>query len=275
MERAATIASSLEAKQDSGNINRTQSMTTLNEPLPQGTGSGSVPRCQVTILGGAEAQTRFEAASKQSNDPPLSRVNILGSGEDNMKLKELRELCTMVCLPVSDATIPAGSQHTPLMAPSTEPYLDTSAQSPITEPHTSSPQLTEPPTSSIIRETIRQEVEIPQSNILTQTLVANEAAFTGVDVVHGKAATIVSSIDARQGSGNITKSCPMIHLFQEVESLETELKQTKQTYGASFTKLIKKVKKLKQTVKTSQARKRTKIIASDDEEALVAEDPSK
>ncbi|GKF50594.1 hypothetical protein Tco_0147061, partial [Tanacetum coccineum] len=34
MERAATTASSLEAKQDSGNINRTQSMATLNEPSP-------------------------------------------------------------------------------------------------------------------------------------------------------------------------------------------------------------------------------------------------
>ncbi|GJS38813.1 hypothetical protein Tco_0563856 [Tanacetum coccineum] len=32
IERAATTASSLEAEQDSGNINRTQSMTTLNEP---------------------------------------------------------------------------------------------------------------------------------------------------------------------------------------------------------------------------------------------------
>ncbi|GJR10632.1 hypothetical protein Tco_0793284 [Tanacetum coccineum] len=69
MERAATTASSLEAEQD----------------------SGSGPRCQDTILGGAEAQTRFEAASKQSNDPPLSRVNILRSGEDSMKLKELME----------------------------------------------------------------------------------------------------------------------------------------------------------------------------------------
>ncbi|GJZ25658.1 ribonuclease H-like domain-containing protein [Tanacetum coccineum] len=57
IERAAITASSLEAEQDSGNINRTQSMATLNEPLPQGTGSGSGPRCQVTILGGAEAQT--------------------------------------------------------------------------------------------------------------------------------------------------------------------------------------------------------------------------
>ncbi|GJT65348.1 hypothetical protein Tco_1016828 [Tanacetum coccineum] len=67
-----TTASSLEAEQD----------------------SGSGPRFQDTILGGAEAQIRFKAASKQSNDPPLLRVNTLGSREDNMKLKELMELCT-------------------------------------------------------------------------------------------------------------------------------------------------------------------------------------
>ncbi|GJV75064.1 putative ribonuclease H-like domain-containing protein [Tanacetum coccineum] len=93
MERAATTASSLEAEQDSGNIKRTQSMATLNESFPQGTDLGCGPRCQDTILGGAEAQIRFEAASKQSNDLPLSRVNTLGSGEDNMKLKKLMELC--------------------------------------------------------------------------------------------------------------------------------------------------------------------------------------
>ncbi|GJS83025.1 hypothetical protein Tco_0749566 [Tanacetum coccineum] len=72
MEMAATTTSSLEAEQD----------------------SGSGPRCQDSILGGAEAQSRFEAASKQSNDPPLSRVNTLGSREDNMKLLELMEHCT-------------------------------------------------------------------------------------------------------------------------------------------------------------------------------------
>ncbi|GKG16632.1 hypothetical protein Tco_0361589, partial [Tanacetum coccineum] len=53
-KRAATTASSLEAEHDSGNIHRTQS-------IPQGTGSG---------------------------------VNTLGSGEDNMTLMELMELCT-------------------------------------------------------------------------------------------------------------------------------------------------------------------------------------
>ncbi|GKE22415.1 hypothetical protein Tco_1433927, partial [Tanacetum coccineum] len=60
-------------------------------------------------------------------------------------------------------------------------------------------------------ETIRQEVEIPQSNFPTQTPVVDEAAFIGVDVVHGGAATIVSSTDAGQGSGNITKSPTMPH----------------------------------------------------------------
>ncbi|GJZ50388.1 hypothetical protein Tco_0604578, partial [Tanacetum coccineum] len=56
-----------------------------------GTDSASGLRCQYTILGGAEAQISFEAASKQSNDSPLSRVNILGSGDDNMKLMKLME----------------------------------------------------------------------------------------------------------------------------------------------------------------------------------------
>ncbi|GKA69711.1 ribonuclease H-like domain-containing protein [Tanacetum coccineum] len=77
-------------------------METLNEPSPQGTGSGSSPRCQDTILGDAEAQTRFKTASKQSNDPPLSRVNTLGSGEDILKLKELMDLCIKLCDRVLD-----------------------------------------------------------------------------------------------------------------------------------------------------------------------------
>ncbi|GJZ93210.1 hypothetical protein Tco_0665275 [Tanacetum coccineum] len=113
-----------------------------------------------------------------------------------------------------------------------------------------------------------------------RTPVADEAAFTGVDVVHGEAVTTISSIDAGQGSGNITKSPTKPHVSpfpggHTPGSDEGKLKQTKQTYGAAFTKLIKKVKKLEQTIKTSQVRKRTKIIASDDEEDLVAEDPSK
>ncbi|GJW26613.1 hypothetical protein Tco_0040424 [Tanacetum coccineum] len=72
VERVTTIATSLDAEQ----------------------GSGGSPRCQDTILGDRPAQTRFERLSKQSNEPPLSRVNTLESGEDSMKLQEVMELCT-------------------------------------------------------------------------------------------------------------------------------------------------------------------------------------
>ncbi|GJS07296.1 hypothetical protein Tco_0364092 [Tanacetum coccineum] len=94
VERAATTVASLDAEQDSGNIIRTQSMATLNEPIPQETASGSGPRRQDTILGDRPAQTRFERLSKQSNDLPLSRVDTLGSRDDSMKLNELMEIYT-------------------------------------------------------------------------------------------------------------------------------------------------------------------------------------
>ncbi|GKG27737.1 hypothetical protein Tco_0406064, partial [Tanacetum coccineum] len=94
VERAATTVASLDAEQDSGNIIRTQSIATLNEPIPQGTGSGSGPKRQDTILWDRPAQTRFERLSKKFNDPPLSRVNTLRTREDRLKIMELMEICT-------------------------------------------------------------------------------------------------------------------------------------------------------------------------------------
>ncbi|GKA22147.1 hypothetical protein Tco_0708109 [Tanacetum coccineum] len=94
VERVVTTATSLDAEQGSGNINRTQSTAIPNDLFPQGIGSGGSPRRQYTILGDRPTQTRFERLSKQSNDPPLSRVNTLRSGEDSMKLQELMDLCT-------------------------------------------------------------------------------------------------------------------------------------------------------------------------------------
>ncbi|GJU81257.1 putative ribonuclease H-like domain-containing protein, partial [Tanacetum coccineum] len=83
-KRVATTDASLDAEQDNGNVIRTQSMATLNKPIPQGTGSSSGPRHQDTILGDRAAQTKFERLSKQSNDPPLSGVNTPESGEDRL-----------------------------------------------------------------------------------------------------------------------------------------------------------------------------------------------
>nr|GEZ01099.1 copia protein [Tanacetum cinerariifolium] len=62
-------------------------------------------------------------------------------------------------------------------------------------------------------------------------------------------------------------------LSQKVESLEANLKQTKQVYGAIYTKLIIKVKDLEKIVKTSKARRKAKIAVFDDEEEF--NDPSK
>ncbi|GJY28564.1 hypothetical protein Tco_0404331 [Tanacetum coccineum] len=62
-------------------------------------------------------------------------------------------------------------------------------------------------------------------------------------------------------------------LSKKVESLEADLKQTKQVYDAAYTKLIIKVKKLEKIVKTSHSRRRAKIVVSDDEED--SEDSSK
>ncbi|GJU63748.1 putative reverse transcriptase, RNA-dependent DNA polymerase, partial [Tanacetum coccineum] len=276
MERAVTTASSLEAKQDSD-----------------------------TTLEGTEAQIRFKTASKQSNDPPLLRVNTLGSGEDNMKLKELMDLCTK--LPekfwntatartldngemeitttidgkvkiVSEASIRRHlkledsdgisnlptlkflsnlllwvflNKHKRLLLPQNRTYIaPTLTQNlfsnmrraskgytgvdiplfptilvqglvvqgkgstvPVESHHTptSAPPTSPPPSSSPSRRTTRQEFMVRQPRSPTHTNVADEAASIGVDVRDGGATTIVTSLNARQGSGNIDKTPTMPH----------------------------------------------------------------
>nr|GEV02633.1 eukaryotic translation initiation factor 3 subunit A-like [Tanacetum cinerariifolium] len=64
--RAATTASSLEAEQDSGNKNKTQSKATPNESSSQGTNLGGSPWCQET-MGGTTAQTRVESSSNEES----------------------------------------------------------------------------------------------------------------------------------------------------------------------------------------------------------------
>ncbi|GJW47139.1 hypothetical protein Tco_0078785 [Tanacetum coccineum] len=93
LERDATTATGLYAEQDRGNINKTQSKATPNEPSFPGTSSGGGPKRQET-MGDTIAQTRSENVSKLSNDPLLIRSNTLRSGKDRLKLQELMELCT-------------------------------------------------------------------------------------------------------------------------------------------------------------------------------------
>ncbi|GJY83719.1 hypothetical protein Tco_0497095 [Tanacetum coccineum] len=57
-------------------------------------------------------------------------------------------------------------------------------------------------------------------------------------------------------------------LSKKVEDLQNDLKQTKLTYGAAYTKLIPRVKKLEHKVQISKSRRRAIVIISDNKEDL-------
>ncbi|GJZ03339.1 hypothetical protein Tco_0536614 [Tanacetum coccineum] len=111
----------------------------------------------------------------------------------------------------------------------------------------------------------------------TQTHVVDKSASTGVDVRHGGAATIVTSLDAGQGSSNINKTPSMPHdsPLPRVNILGSDEGRMQHNELMDLaTKLSDRVvKKLEKTVKSSQARRKVKIVVSDDEDDL--EDPFK
>ncbi|GJZ51036.1 hypothetical protein Tco_0605551 [Tanacetum coccineum] len=146
------------------------------------------------------------AASKQSNDPPFLRVNILGSREDNMKLIEMMEHCTKLFELGEGSAILVESHHTPISAPSTS----------------------QPPTS-------------PPSMQITH--VAEEVATMPYD------SPLLRVYSLRSDEGSMT--------LNELTVLCTTLSK----------------KKLEHKVKTSKARRRVRLVVSEDEYEL--EDPSK
>nr|GEV36442.1 ribonuclease H-like domain-containing protein [Tanacetum cinerariifolium] len=93
LKRATTTATSLDAEQDRGNISKTQSKATPNEPSSPRTSSGDGPRRQDT-MGDTIYHTRSENVFKFSNNPLLAGVNTFQRREDSLKLTELMELCT-------------------------------------------------------------------------------------------------------------------------------------------------------------------------------------
>ncbi|GJZ62674.1 hypothetical protein Tco_0618811 [Tanacetum coccineum] len=124
------------------------------------------------------------------------------------------------------STIPVESHHTPISAPSTS----------------------QPPT-------------LPPS--MQTTHVAEEAAT----MPHDSPLPRVHSLGSDHGSmtlNELTVLCTT--LSKKVETLESDLKQTKLTYGVAYTKLIMKVKKLEHKVKSSKARRRVKLVVSEDDD---------
>ncbi|GKC35208.1 hypothetical protein Tco_1047592 [Tanacetum coccineum] len=63
--------------------------------------------------------------------------------------------------------------------------------------------------------------------------------------------------------------------LRKVEELQSDLKLTKLTYGAAYTKLIMRVKKLEHKIKSSQSRRRARVVISDTEILIDQEEPIK
>ncbi|GKD73112.1 hypothetical protein Tco_1331394 [Tanacetum coccineum] len=114
---------------------------------------------------------------------------------------------------------------------------------------TSAPSTSQPPTS-------------PPS--MQANYVAEEAATLPYDSPLPR----VHSLRSDEGSMTLLELMVLCTILsKKVESLESDLKQTKLTYGAAFIKLIMKVKRLEKEVKLNKARRRAKIVVSDDEDA--------
>ncbi|GJX53534.1 hypothetical protein Tco_0281903, partial [Tanacetum coccineum] len=132
-------------------------------------------------------------------------------------------------------------------------------------------------------------IRIPQSNVLSS--VVDEAIIKEMHDGLGRATTTASSIEAEQGSGNISKTQtkatpsepssprtnseggPECHFTigdSPVTTLEAKLKTTKAVYNKSLITLTKRVKKLENKLKL---KKRSVIVdSSDDEEASLAKE---
>nr|GEX62274.1 hypothetical protein [Tanacetum cinerariifolium] len=139
---------------------------------------------------------------------------------------------------------------------------------------TCAPSTSLPPFSSPPRSSIRQKTKVPQPSFPTHTHVTDEAASTYPSMPHDLPLPRVNTLGSDEVSMTLQELMVLCTtLSQKVESLEADLKQTKQVYGAAYTSLIMKVKKLEKTVKTGKARRKAHIDVSDSEEEF--EDPSK
>ncbi|GKB90954.1 ribonuclease H-like domain-containing protein [Tanacetum coccineum] len=78
---------------------------------------------------------------------------------------------------------------------------------------------------------------------------------------------VVHSHGSDEGSLKLIELMNLVtKLSERIGVLEDDLKRTKKTYSAAFTKLILRIKKLESKVKTGKARKRARVVLSEDEE---------
>ncbi|GJR73026.1 putative ribonuclease H-like domain-containing protein [Tanacetum coccineum] len=226
MERVATTASSLEAEQASGNIIRTQSMATLNEPSPQGTSSGSGPRYALTenptiYVSLIQQFWQTAIASTLDNEEMEISATIDGkvkiltkaSVKRHLKLEDSDGISNLPTTEIFEQLAVMGNMkrtskgytgvdiplfptmliHGPIFQGEGSTVQFDSHHTPTGASLTSQPHL-----SPTLRSSIRQETEVPRPSSPLHTNVADEAASIGVDVTPPK------MCHSRNVSGGVT-----------------------------------------------------------------------
>ncbi|GKD37636.1 hypothetical protein Tco_1257843 [Tanacetum coccineum] len=104
----------------------------------------------------------------------------------------------------------------------------------------------------------------PQWRFLIHTIL--HCLKEPVTIPHDSPLPMVQSLRSDEGNLSLTELMVLCtSLSNKVQSLENELKETKQTYNSALTKLIRRVKKLEQIVKASKSRRRARMVLTDDE----------
>ncbi|GKD41634.1 hypothetical protein Tco_1261841 [Tanacetum coccineum] len=253
MERAATTASSLEAEQDSSNINRTQFMATLNEP------NFCDKHNMVAYLQKSE---RSEGFHQIIDFLTTSHISTLENGDMEItaiiygKVKVVSETSIRRHLKLEDSdaisTLPTSEIFKQLALMGVR-FLQGEGSTILVESHhtpISAPSTSQPPTS------------LPS---MQTTHIAEEDATMPYD------SPLLRVYLLGSDEGNMTLNELMVlctTLSKKVKTLESELKQTKLTYGAAYIKLIMKVKKLEHKVKSSKVRRRVRLVVSEDKDEL-------
>nr|GEX21396.1 hypothetical protein [Tanacetum cinerariifolium] len=212
---AATTVTSLDVRQGSGNINKTQSM----------------PR-----------------------DLPLPRVYTLGSDEGKMQQNELMDLVTklsdrVVALEtdLKQKKKVYGAAYTKLIMKGRK--IDEIHQDPdislVQHDVEIQGRYDQDIEFNLDFDAAKHESEVPHPNSPPQTNVADEAASTDVDVNMEGLPLLVYTLGSDEGKMQQNELMDLVtKLSDRVVALETDLKQKKKVYGAAYTKLIMKGRKI-------------------------------
>ncbi|GKB91851.1 hypothetical protein Tco_0964123 [Tanacetum coccineum] len=141
------------------------------------------------------------------------------------------------------------------------------------EPSPSPSRITSPPSQSSEPSTEPTTIVVPSTSP-TQPTQPSPKAKEHVPTPHDSPLHAIYSHGSDEGSMQLTELMNLVtKLSDRTEVLENDLKKTKQTYSSAFTKLILRVKKLETKVKTGKARRKARIVYSEDED--IADDSSK